>query len=134
MDTQSKLLNKQYVETRIREIKEIRSREVEFKIEESDRAFSKTIYIHFFCKSTNADGKWFKGATLRISDHEQQDCIFPQFIIKPSEYLTKKKKAEFMRWLELTTKRAKKKSLYMTLNKLSNDMSNAENRADFKGI
>lgn len=60
MDTQSKLLNKQYLETRIRELKEIRTKELEFTIEESDRVFSKSLYINFWCKGKEIESIWEK--------------------------------------------------------------------------
>lgn len=117
MERQERLLNQQYLETRIRELKEIRRKEITFEIQESDRAFSKTLYINFYSPSNN--GKWFKNATLRISDHELNECPFNQFIIDPSACLTKKKKAELMRNLELAIKKAKSRSFYKEMEKLT---------------
>ena len=47
MDKQIKLLNKEYLATRIGEFKEIKRGEVVFKIKDSDRAFSKSIMLSF---------------------------------------------------------------------------------------
>lgn len=117
METQIKLLNKQYLDTRIREIKEIRRKEVLFSIEESDRAFSKTLYIRFYTMSSN--GKVFKNHTLRISDHEQKDCPHSQFIINPDACLTKKKKEQFMKALEFAIRKAQIRHFYIEMNKIS---------------
>jgi hypothetical protein len=119
MDIQAKVLNKQYLETRIREIKEIKRKEIIFDIEESDRVFSKTLYVNFYCQGE--DSWWFKGHTLRISDHFQENCPHSQFIINPSEWFTKKKKVQFMKTLENAVKKAKTRCFYKELKKLSTD-------------
>ena len=117
MDTQSKLLNKQYLETRIRELKEIRTKELDFTIEESDRAFSKSLYINFWCKGKGIEH--FKISTLRVSDHEQETCPFVQFIVYPNNILTKKKKAELMRLLQETIRKGKTNFVKKTINMLT---------------
>ena len=117
METQTKFLNKQYLETRIMEIKEIKRKEIDFKIEESDRAFSKTLYINFYCPSGN--GKWFKNHTLRISDHSFEDCPHTQFIIEPNAFLTKKKKQQFVRALETAVRKAKTRHFYKEIESVS---------------
>ena len=117
MDTQSKLLNRQYLETRIRELKEIRAKELEFTIEESDRVFSRSLYINFWCKGKKFEH--FKISTLRVSDHEQADCPFAQFIVYPNNALTKKKKAELMGLLQETIRRGKTKFVKKTINMLT---------------
>lgn len=117
MDTQSKLLNKQYLETRIRELKEIKTKELEFTIEESDRAFSRSLYINFWCKGKGIEH--FKISTLRVSDHEQEDCPFTQLIVYPNNTLTKKKKAELMRLLQETIRKGKTKFVKKTINMLT---------------
>lgn len=119
MDTQSKLLNKQYLETRIRELKEIKTKELEFTIEESDRAFSKSLYINFWCKGKGIEH--FKISTLRVSDHEQEVCPFTQFIVYPNNTLTKKKKAELMRLLEQTIRKGKTNFVKKTINMLTKE-------------
>ena len=50
METQAKLLNKDYLETRLRDLSVIRKKEFSFKIHESDRALSRTLYIEFWKK------------------------------------------------------------------------------------
>lgn len=119
MDTQSKLLNKQYLETRIRELKEIRTKELEFTIEESDRAFSRSLYINFWCKGKGIEH--FKISTLRVSDHEQEDCPFTQLIVYPNNILNKKKKAELMRLLQETIRKGKTNFVKKTINLLTKE-------------
>lgn len=119
MEAQEKLLNKQYLETRIRELKEIRTKELEFTIEESDRVFSKSLYINFWCKGKGIEH--FKMSTLRVSDHEQEDCPFIQFIVCPDNTLTKKKKAELMRLLEETIRKGKTNYVKKTIKKLTKE-------------
>ena len=122
MDTQSKLLNKQYLETKIRELKEIRTKELEFTIEESDRVFSKSLYINFWCKGKGIEH--FKISTLRVSDHEQENCPFIQFIVYPNNTLTKKKKAELMRLLQETIRKGKTNFVKKTINMLTREKEN----------
>lgn len=117
MEKQIKLLNKQYLETKLREIKEIKRKEVFWDIEESDRAFSKSIYINFYIENTNGS-KW-KNHTLRISDHSLIDCPHSQFIIEPNDFLTKKKKSQFAKVLENAIKKAQTKHLFKSLEKIS---------------
>lgn len=117
METQSKFLNKQYLETRLREIREIKRKEITFEIEESDRAFSKSLYVNFYCLSYS--GKCFKNHTLRISDHSFEDCPHTQFIIEPSAFLTKKKKQQFVRALETAVRKAKTRHFYKEMENIS---------------
>ena len=124
METQSKFLNKQYLETRLREIREIKLKEITFDIEESDRAFSKSLYVNLYCPSGN--GKWFKNHTLRISDHSFKDCLHTQFIIEPSAFLTKKKKQQFVRALETSVRKAKTKHFYKEMKNISGGDVNDE--------
>lgn len=124
METQIKFLNKQYLETRIRELKQVRRKEVKFEIKESDRAFSKTLYIEFYCNA--GKDKWFKQRTLRISDHLLPDCPHAQFIIEPNGFLTKKKKHQFITMLENTVKRSKERQFYIELDKISTRGENNE--------
>lgn len=124
METQSKFLNKQYLETRLREIREIKRKEITFEIEESDRAFSKSLYVNLYCPS--GSGKWFKSHTLRISDHSFEDCPHTQFIIEPSAFLTKKKKQQFVRALETAVRKAKTKHFYKEMENISRGDENDE--------
>lgn len=119
METQQKLLNKQYLETRIRELKEIKTKELTFTIEESDRVFSNSLYVNFWRKGIGIEH--FKVSTLRVSDHEQEDCPFIQFIVYPNNTLTKKKKAELMRLLEETIRKGKTKFIKHALNRLTSE-------------
>ena len=119
MDLQSRLLDKDYLAIRLQEIKEIRRKELTYKIENSDRINSNSIYIEFYIKDTIP----IKRHTLRISDHEI-DCVHSQFIINPNDDLTKKKKAQFMRALELSVKKALFKDMSKKLDKISSGKEN----------
>lgn len=119
METQDKFLNKQYLETRLREQREIKRKELFFDITESDRTFSRSLYINIYSQSLG--GKRFKGHTIRISDHQLSDCPHSQFIIEPNSILTKKKKAQFIRILETAFKKAQIKHFYKELSKISKE-------------
>lgn len=115
METQSKFLNKEYLETRLRDFSAFKKHELTFRIHESDRTFSKTLYIEFWA----VDGeKHYKQKTLRISDHLLADCPHIQFIIEPQDCLTKKKKQKFVRVIEDVISLSKHKSLYHKLENL----------------
>ena len=116
MEKQIKLLNKEYLKTRLSEMREIKRKEVFFEIEESDRAFSKSLYISIWTQSYGE--KKFKNSTLRISEHSISDCTHTQFIIEPESCLTKKKKQQFVRALEKAILKAKTKNLYKQLEKI----------------
>ena len=123
MDKQIKLLDEQYITTRIRELKEVRQKKVTFNIYKSDREFSKTLYIDFYLPQV--EDKKFKGWSLRMSDHLIKEVPEQtQFIVNPNEDLTKKKKQHFMRTLENTVKKAQNKLFRKTLNKI---FKNGEN-------
>lgn len=124
METQVKFLNKQYLETRIMEIREIKRKEILFEIKESDRSFSKSLYIEFYCYGENE--KWFKQKTLRISDHEIPNCPHTQFIIEPNSTLTKKKKQQFMKTLIGTIKRSKIRHFNILMTKVLGKGQNNE--------
>lgn len=126
MDTQEKLLNEQYLGALLNEIREIKNKEVLFNIEQSDRAFSKTLYIHFYCQSTNRYGKWYKCSTLRVSDHLQNGCRFGQFIIKPDKSL-KNVKRRFLAQVTRVVKLAQKRSLFKLMDNLSKQNRNIGN-------
>ena len=117
METQIKFLNKKYLDIRLNEHKEIKSKEVFYVIEESDRAFSKSLYINFYCHSYNE--KKFKGHTLRISDHLLNDCPHSQFIIEPEMPMTKNKKEQFVKAIKTAIRKAKSKHFYRELNNIS---------------
>lgn len=119
METQQKLLNKKYLETRISELKDIQTKEITFTIEESDRVFSNSLYVNFWRQGLGVDH--FKISTLRISDHKLEECPFIQFIIYPDNPLTKKKKAELIRMVEETIRWGKTKYVTKTIKKLTNE-------------
>ena len=121
METQSKLLEEQYISTRLQEFKEIKRKEISFTINKSNVENSVSTYVHF---CTNHDGNWVGCTTLRISDHLHHDKNLKekQFIIEPSAILTKKKKELFMRTLEQTLKTTLKKQVFSKLNKLSREI------------
>lgn len=119
MDTQAKFLNKDYLETRLRDLSVIRKKELSFQIHESDRALSRTLYIEFWKKEGE---NFYKQQTIRISDHLQNDCPHIQFIVKPYDFLTKKKKQQFLRTIENTIKASERKSLYRKLNQIGEEI------------
>ena len=122
METESRLLNKDYLATRIREIKEVRRHDVKFSIDESDRVFSKSLYINFYCLGANE--VWVKYSTVRISDHFINSVPFPQFIIEPDKELKKNKKKQLMATLTNAVSRAKFKSFVTTFDKISGGQEN----------
>ena len=119
MDKQSKFFNKEYLETRLRDFSAIKKHELYFQIHESDRVLSKTLYIEFWKKER---GNYYKQQTIRISDHLQNDCPHIQFIVKPYDFLTKKKKQQFLRTIENTIKASERKSLYRKLNQIGEEI------------
>ena len=129
MDKQEKFFNKQYLETRLRDIKEIRKKEIKFTIEESDRTFSKTLYVNFY---TVSDGNLsFKNHTLRISDHLLKNCPHTQFIINPNDFLTKDKKQQFLRLVENSIKKAQRRHLLKDLDRITKEIKNSWARGKF---
>lgn len=115
MDYQSKLLDKQYLEARLGNIGYLKREEFYIVINESDRALSKTIYIEFWRK----DGeKNIKLKTIRISDHSQPGCPHIQFLIKPYDVLTKRKKEQFIKMVKNTLNTMEKKMLFWKLNQI----------------
>ena len=67
-------------------------------------------------------GKWFKGKTLRLSDHLLEECVHDQLLVNPEKELTKKKKETLMRALDLTYR----KSLLKNVNKAIKELSKGE--------
>lgn len=113
METQIKLLNKAYVESQVRELKEIKKKELKFDVTESDRAFSRTLYVNFYWQGL--DSKWLKGCSLRISNHSIPDCVHAEFIIDTDGFLSKKVKEKFKRALEQVVRNTKWKMLHKTI-------------------
>ena len=116
MDKQSRLLDPEYISIRIQELKPIRRNELKFRLENSNRTYSNSIYVIFYSQTKDFH---YKAHTLRISDHPQLHCVHSEFIVKPDEDLTKKKKEQFMRALELASKKALEKEMYCNLNKIT---------------
>lgn len=90
MENEDKFLNKEYLTTRLRDFKEIKSGQVTFGFKDSDREYSNTIYVCFYIQGQ-------KRAELRISDHLISKAPQIQFIVNPSKTLTKKKKELFVK-------------------------------------
>lgn len=117
MELQSKLLDKEYIKTRLQEIPEIKRKDVSFRFHDSDRPKSISLYIELWVYGYNTE-YGYKNKTIRISDHKI-DTPHTQFIIDPNAELTKKKKSLFMRTLEKGVKMALERSFYKKLNNLS---------------
>lgn len=116
MDKQSRLLDIDYLNIRIQELKPIRRKELLYRIEKSNRIYSNTKYVIFY---TTDDG--YKAHTLRISDHKQPLCVHSEFLVKPNDDLTKKKKEQFMKALDLASKKALEKTMYKGLKEISQE-------------
>lgn len=124
MDKQIKLLNKQYLTTKLQEVKEIKRKDLTFDFEDSDRSFSKSLYINFYDRS--GDGRDVKVHTLRISDHLIPNCPHTQFIISPNDYLSKKQKAKLIRTVEGCMRRGKDRFFYKEMQKLTKKVEEGE--------
>lgn len=107
MDTQIKLLNKDYIESQAGQLKEVRQKLLKVKFEETDRAFSRSIYVIFYVRAPK--GYWRRGCGLRISDHLLADDPHTTFLIKPNKVLDKKTKKKFIHALEVTATNTLKK-------------------------
>ena len=118
MDTQSRLLDKSYVEIQVRQLKEIKQDVLHFNIEQSNRKSSQTLYVSFYYEPVASI--WVKGSTLRISDHLIKNKIHTTFLINPDEILDKKTKLKFIRTLKNTIKVTYRKQLNMVMKRLEN--------------
>lgn len=122
MEQESKFLDPLYVETRIREAKEIRNKEYAYKITKSNRDNSKSLYVRFYRVFIyNGEKKYFGDKQLRISDHPSLNHKGTQFLVREDAPLTKGRKALFMRTIEKTIKLAKKSDFMHDLSKLSSN-------------
>ena len=87
METELKFLDKNYIETRIREIKEIRSKEISYNIQSSNNEGSLSVYVKFYKVNKKGDNlTFFGGKQVRLSDHiltndKANAVYFKQFII-----------------------------------------------------
>lgn len=126
VETEEKFLDINYVETRIRELKEIRNKKYAYKIQKSNRENSKTIYVRFYeVLNFKGDDKFFGEVQLRISDHYLPDKFCVQFITRENTFLTKKRKTTFKRTLENCIKLCIKGSFNYNLNKISKESEKA---------
>lgn len=125
MDTQMKLFDEAYVESQVRQVKEVRQKKIDFGIYKSDRSFSRTIYVNFICNAV--DGTLLKGCTLRISDHLLPHETHRTFLVKPDNFLDKKTKEKFRKALELTASDTIKKTVRKNLNKLTKRFGDEKN-------
>ena len=97
IERETKFLDKNYIEAKLKEIPKIENGRVSYHIKDSDRSYSNTIYVNFYVK---INGKWLKEHTLRISDHLVPKTHYPTFLIKPEKKLTPERKKTFFRQLE----------------------------------
>jgi len=111
IETEDKFLNKEYVETRLRDFKDIKSKNITFEIKGSDRIDSLSLYVEFFIDNMKLN-------TLRISDHLCKTSPHLQFIIEPTKILAKKKKELFVRTVNHCLAIAKSKKMKYTFRKI----------------
>lgn len=119
MAKQSEFFNKDYLCTLLNEVSYIRDKKVGYQFTTSDRPFSKSIYINFYCNI--GIGAWSKRNTLRISDHLQPNCPHKQFIASCDEEIDKKTRKRFMIMATSSAKKALQKEFYKTIEKLSHN-------------
>lgn len=104
IEYEAKLLDKEYLTTRIRDFKDIKNGLVLFAIKESNREDSLSVYIEFYVSGS-------KRAELRISDHYLKQAPQTQFIVYPCKILAKKRKELFVRTIENVINKAKIKEV-----------------------
>lgn len=121
MEKQDKFFDKNYLTTRLRDFPAIKNKSVWFEIGDSNRTFSKTIYIYFYT-STELRSEY----AIRISDHPHEQAGQIQFLINPDDFLTKRKKQEFIRIVEHAIKRAKQNTTKYYLKKMSKNVDNTD--------
>lgn len=111
-------LSPEYLETRLRDFKDVKSKKVKFVITKSNREGSRTLYVQFWVGNR-------KVSQLRVSDHiiNTSDT---QFIVADT-ILTKKKKAQFVRFVEKSIQRAYDKHLKLAMNWVGYEKSNEYN-------
>ena len=111
-------LSPEYLETRLRDFKDVKSKKVKFVITKSNREDSRTLYVQFWVGNR-------KVSQLRVSDHiiNTNDT---QFIVSDT-ILTKKKKAQFVRLVEKCIQKAYDKHLKLTMNWVGYEKGNEYN-------
>ena len=111
-------LSPEYLETRLRDFKDVKSKKVKFVITKSNREDSRTLYVQFWVGNR-------KVSQLRVSDHiiNTNDT---QFIVADT-ILTKKKKAQFVRLVEKCIQKAYDKHLKLAMNWVGYEKGNEYN-------
>ena len=111
-------LSPEYLETRLRDFKDVKSKKVKFVITKSNREDSRTLYVQFWVGNR-------KVSQLRVSDHiiNTSDT---QFIVADT-ILTKKKKAQFVRLVDKSIQKAYDKHLKLTMNWVGYEKGNEYN-------
>ena len=113
MEFEEKFLDPEYLSTRVRDFKEIKRGDLEFKVVRScNYPESASLYIKFM------RGNWII-SELRVSDHSVK-TEQTQFIVARGSILTKKKKEQFVRLVEKCIKVAKRKILSQAMYELEN--------------
>ena len=111
MEYEEKFLDPEYISTRVRDFKEIKREDLEFKVVRScNYPESASLYIKFM------RGNWII-SELRVSDHSI-NTEQTQFIVARGGILTKKKKEQFVRLVEKCIGVAKRKILSQVLHKI----------------
>lgn len=114
MDYEEKFLDPEYLSTRVRDFKEIKRGDLEFKVIRScNYPESASLYIKFM------KGNWII-TELRVSDHSIKTTQ-TQFIVAIGGILTKKKKEQFVRLVEKCIKVAKKKILAQAMHRVGEE-------------
>lgn len=116
MDRQEKLLDIEYIETRLRDFLQIKTNRLNYTIKKSNREKSKSVYISFWF--VMLDNKISRQNQLRISDHPTKNPNLLDFVVNPDEILTKKKKKQFMNFLEKGILYALKQNFKFVVNNL----------------
>ena len=111
MEYEEKFLDPEYLSTRVRDFKEIKRGDLEFKVVRScNYPESASLYIKFM------KGNWII-TELRVSDHSI-NTPQTQFIVERGQILSKKKKEQFVRLIEKCIKVAKKKIFAQAMYKI----------------
>lgn len=111
MEYEEKFLDPEYLSTRVRDFKEIKRGDLEFKVMRScNYPESASLYIKFM------RGNWII-SELRVSDHSIK-TEQTQFIVERGAILSKKKKEQFVRLVEKCIGAARRKILAQAMYKI----------------
>ena len=114
MEYEEKFLDPEYLSTRVRDFKEIKRGDLEFKVIRScNYPESASLYIKFM------RGNWII-SELRVSDHSVK-TEQTQFIVERGAILSKKKKEQFVRLVEKCIKVAKKKIFAQAMHRVGEE-------------